>query len=662
MNDLRKKILESDFYKNAYANQSLDSIDLYVSSIQAGLEETSAIFQCPLYEISHEVLESASSGILGIGNKLHYIRYTRIIYAKKVLVKADRVYDYIDSLTSGTLNIDDEILSKPTEVNVRVKRDGIFIKIAPPQGDGKKITDILLIEKELNNVQALSYDIDVIKKASNEQTGEYIQIADWNEGNALNNGSVRINVSNDYMRVFMNITPPTEGGREIDLQDIKELLKTEEVIFGIKEDIIEEALENRIYKSPIIIAEGTAPISGKNAKIEYLINMDKESMSRYIDDVQSIDYKNMSIVENIAKDQPIAKKIDVQYGEEGYTVLGKTIEVVDGKDIEIDDYLGNNVVFDEATSSILASADGQVVITGKKINVEPLLEIASDVGPETGNIDFLGSVLIRGSVLDNYSVRANGNIEVLGSVEKCNIEAKGDIIVKLGIQGHGEGKIKSEGDVIAKFIQFANIHAGGNVIVTEAILNSNVDADDSILLTGKKAMASGGHLRAYNEVNAKTLGSPSAVKTIIETGVLPATRRKLEKLRLEKKEINEMLEELTKNIKSLEKLEKYNKLDENQKVLLKEYRDKNNEAMIRVKEISEEKSKLILEIQSTDVHSKVAASKEALPGVTISIRNADIALRDSYKATTFYEDSGMIQLSNYQETTTNKVYTESKSE
>ncbi len=661
MNDLRKKILKSDFYKDAYANQSLDSTDLYVPSIQAGLEEASAIFQCPLYEVSYEVLESASSGVFGMGNKLHYVRYTRITYAKKMLVKADRIYDYIDSTTSSSLNIHDETLSKSTEISVRVKRDGIFIKVSPPQGDGKKITNIAIIEKELNDVQALDYDINIIKQALSEQTSEYIKVSDWNEGNSLNNGSVRVNVSNDYMRVFMNITPPTISGREMDLQDVKELLNIEEVIFGIKEDVIEEALENRIYKSPIIIAEGTAPTNGKNAKIEYLINMDKESMARYIDDVQSIDYKNMSIVENIAKDQTIAKKIDVQYGEEGYTVLGKTIEVVDGKEIEIADYLGNNVVFDEATSSILSTADGQVVITGKKINVEPLLEIASDVGPETGNIDFLGSVLIRGSVLDNYSVRANGNIEVLGSVEKCNIEAKGDIIVKLGIQGHGEGKIKSEGDVIAKFIQFANIHAGGNVIVSEAILNSNVDADDSILLTGKKAMASGGHLRAYKEVNAKTLGSPSSVKTIIETGVLPATRRKIEKLRLEKTEIDEMLEELNKNIKSLEKLEKYDKLDEDQKVVLKESRETNSDSMIRIKEISEEKSKLILEIQSTDVNSKVSAGKEALPGVTISIRNADISLRDSYKSTTFYEEGGMIQLGNYQESKT-KVDVDSKSE
>ena len=69
MNELRKKILESDFYKEVYDTQDVMSIELEVSSIEAGIEEATAIFQCPVDELSYKVIRDAKKGIFNIGSK-----------------------------------------------------------------------------------------------------------------------------------------------------------------------------------------------------------------------------------------------------------------------------------------------------------------------------------------------------------------------------------------------------------------------------------------------------------------------------------------------------------------------------------------------------------------------------------------------------------------
>ena len=50
MNELKRKILESDFYKDIYNNQNSRSIELEVENLEDGMHQAAAIFQCPVYE------------------------------------------------------------------------------------------------------------------------------------------------------------------------------------------------------------------------------------------------------------------------------------------------------------------------------------------------------------------------------------------------------------------------------------------------------------------------------------------------------------------------------------------------------------------------------------------------------------------------------------
>lgn len=645
MNELKRKILQSDFYKEVYNNKNTRSVELSVASLERGMQEAAAIFQCPIYELSYKVLEEGSKGFFNIGAKPFLVRYTHITYDKSNIGPAIGA-DY----TVGNVNDYNQekvVFNKDTEIIVRVKRDGVFLKVNPPVAEGKRIEDITALEGKLIDAGIKEYDSHLAKKMLHEQTGEYAKVAEWDVGRSGNNAKISYSISDDKMRAYVTVTKPNKGGREMDLQDVKEIMENSGVTFGFQEENVAKCLEEGTFNIPILTAEGRAPVNGQNAKVEYLVNVNKKVIPKYIGEDQSIDYKDLSIVENVEQGQKLARKIPATDGEVGRTVLGVKIETKSGKDIDIKEILGNNVEMSDDGEYILASINGQVVLRGKSLNVEPIFEVSGDVGPETGNISFIGSVVVKGSVSDNYSIKAEGNIDVHGTVGKCDLEAKGDIMVKLGIQGNENSYVKAGGDVIAKFIQFSNVQAGNNVVVTEAILNSNIDADNRIILIGKRASASGGRLRALREVNGKVLGSQAGAVTLIETGISPAKRRAIDDLDKEKEELDNSIEETERNIKSLEQVAKLKKLDDEKKEQLQSYKDQLAQANSRREEVVLEREALNQDIEVEKVESTVSAGKEMLPGVKLVIGSAEFTIRQSYKAITFFEEGGMIQTEKY---------------
>ena len=121
--------------------------------------------------------------------------------------------------------------------------------------------------------------------------------------------------------------------------------------------------------------------------------------------------------------------------------------------------------------------------------VSDILEV-KDVDSSTGDIDYEGSVKINGNVCANFSVRAKGDIEVSGVVEGAYLEAGGDIIITRGMNGMIKGTLKAGGNIVAKFIENAKVHADG-YISTESILHSDVYAASEVLVSGRRGYPEG---------------------------------------------------------------------------------------------------------------------------------------------------------------------------
>ena len=87
----------------------------------------------------------------------------------------------------------------------------------------------------------------------------------------------------------------------------------------------------------------------------------------------------------------------------------------------------------EGNKKLFAADSGNLVYKGGRFNIETTFQISSDVDVKTGNIDFLGDVVIKGSVQEGYTVTAGKSITVLGMVTGATLTAQGDITVKNGV-------------------------------------------------------------------------------------------------------------------------------------------------------------------------------------------------------------------------------------
>lgn len=108
------------------------------------------------------------------------------------------------------------------------------------------------------------------------------------------------------MKAYIKIKPPEGGGKPAGIQEIAFQLKQNGIIFGIKEDVVHTLVENPIYDQNILIAEGMAPINGKNGEIHFLVDIHKDRKPIIMED-GSVNYRDLDYIENVHKGQKLCE-------------------------------------------------------------------------------------------------------------------------------------------------------------------------------------------------------------------------------------------------------------------------------------------------------------------------------------------------------------------
>jgi uncharacterized protein (DUF342 family) len=426
-------------------------------------------------------------------------------------------------------------------------------------------------------------------------------------------------------------------------------MKQYRIYYGVKEEALRDFIDKPIYREKIEAAEGLKPVDGRDAYIQYDFETDQTKIRLREGSNGRVDFKELNIIQNVVQNQPLAKKRPAEEGTQGQTVTGKLIPAKSGKDIVM--LPGNNVHISEDGSTILADINGQVILAGGKVNVEPVLTIEGDVNLKTGNIIFLGTVLVNGNVEDGFTVKAAGNIEIKGTVSKAELDAEGDIIIHQGINAKSEGKIRAGRSIWARFIENASIEAGNMVVASDGIINSQVDAVNRIICQGKRAVIQGGRLRAREEINAKVLGnSTSGTETICEVGSDPQSKLELERFVAQKTRAEKELEDLKLNLQTLINIKKQRKtLPEDKEVQMQEMMEQREILMGEIKKAEKGIHKIQEFLSELTIRGRVSASSKVFPGVRIVIRDAKEDVLTEYKAVTFILENGLIRVSKYEE-------------
>ena len=394
-------------------------------------------------------------------------------------------------------------------------------------------------------------------------------------------------------------------------------------------------------------AKGRPSVNGTDAGLEFKVSIKKDYQLKEKDDGRVDYHEVLGLIENVVEGQILAVKLPPTPGLPGKNIKGEEIPAKSGRDINMP--AGKNVEVSPDGTEAIATINGHVVWTGSKLNVEALYEVRGDVGYETGNIVFVGSVIVHGQVQDGFSIKATGNIEVKGSVGKSFLEAEGDIIVRNGIIGKDEGCVVSEGDIFAKFAENSNLEARRNVVIAEVILHSNIDGGEKIICLGKRGTVFGGRLRAGQEVNVKVLGSPVSTPTDVEVGVNPKTRQKFEELENEITKDKVNFEKIKVGIKTLQKLrEKMGGLPPDKEQIFIQLNNAQNTLMEKLIETEERLSSLKAQLE-VQRGGQVSVMNMTYAGVKITIQNSSLTVKEPYKFSTFYNEGHEIKFKAYEE-------------
>ncbi|MEW6202464.1 MAG: FapA family protein [bacterium] len=524
-------------------------------------------------------------------------------------------------------------------------RNEVQIMIEPPMGKGRKVdlNDVILAIKSVGGGE---FFLDTEKIEQMLSTFRFRDLVTVGE---RRHGRYDIVVSKDRSEAVLTLAPAF-GGNPVEKNDIMRYFQREGIVYGVKEDLIEKMVKEGIYNQPTVIAAGEKPVDGENAHLEFYFDQEEKRARPTVNEEGQVDFRELNLISSVKQDDPLVKKYPSTPGVPGKNIHGEVITPKAGKDVPFPAGL-NCKVNPNDPNLVVAATDGQPKFHTNKVHVIPILDVPGDVDFSTGNINFSGTVNIRGNILSGFTVKAAGDIQIGGTVEVAHIDAGGNISIKQGIVGQDKAIVICRGNLNARFVDKATLFVEGNVYVDESIMYSNLNSAGEVHLSGKKGFIIGGVVRASKFVSANRIGASFQTPTIIEVGGSPTMREELDELEKKIQEAETQEEMLSKSLVTAEKQRQKTGGDigEQQRERATILARDRFSLIARLRAFRERKEDLeekLSMLKSSQL--KVHVRDKVLPGVKIIIKNAVWIARDEVKFTTFYEDENEIRFLPYE--------------
>lgn len=526
-----------------------------------------------------------------------------------------------------------ENTSMDGEVSFVYTDNGVFMNIKYSVGEGKPVT-LEMVNKRIEFKKIRDVNNEAVRSILAEgKTGG--RIAEPQEEYAVDEG-IYIRISLDKMRGYITFEQ-ADGGKQLEYDELKTEMRKGGLTNGIIEEKLNEAFKERIYGKEYTVAEGTPAIDGEDGKVTILIDFKGGGKPEEIDEGY-VDYYSLGKFISVKQGDVLATYKKPTKGKPGRSVTGDFLKCRDGKGVRLP--LGRNVMLAENGTDIVSKVEGVVEYVNGALNVDEVLIINGDVDLSTGNIEFKKNIKIHGSVRPRMLVKAGGSIEVDGIVDSANLEAKGKINIRGGVQGGGKGTITAGEEITAQYIENAIVYSDGDII-SGSIVNSKVECAGYIDVRGQRASIIGGSVKSMLGINCQNAGSNSHIETNLEVGVLPKLKSKVQAL---EKEVAALSKE-TRELRKVEHL-KDEGLNAKQKLIklkmLNEYETKH--AILNQK--SDELESL-RGMMSVNKDSYISVADVANVGTNITINAIQLRLDSRCMNTTFRIVDGDIAYTMY---------------
>lgn len=517
------------------------------------------------------------------------------------------------------------------------KDDGMYITLFCQD---KEFTTYNRVNNYLTSNGILKFDKKALKRAIGLFKPTILKLSD-SQCKEIDE-YIGIDYSEDRVHAYLVFYPRTKGGKEIEITEIYDRVQKEAIVEGLDQGKIEEAVVKKKCFVSYEIATGIEPRECINPSLKYLFKTDLEDVrAPKIKDDGSVDYYSIEIINPVKEGQAIAKISEGIAGENGVTVHGE--EIIAKEPVNVTFRISKNVTVSEDGLTAYASTDGQATLINGKIAVVNMQVIEGDVDAKTGNIAFNGCVAVKGSIRSGFKVEAEGDVQVDGTVEGAIINAKGNVLVKRGIQGMKKGNIVAGGNIIARFVENARVVAMDSVSA-EAILYSNVIARNKIIVKDKKGLIVGGEIYGGQYIECKSIGSAMGANTVVEIGASEITLCKIESLKEQLKGLLVLKKKAIQVVKYCKEND-ISMLSEEQKVKIKKIINKNKSVKQEIEHVK--RSIELLESaynNRNDVDNMILVNGVIYQDVKLTVNGVSLIVRDSQKNIMITEKNEELQI------------------
>lgn len=439
----------------------------------------------------------------------------------------------------------------------------------------------------------------------------------------------------------IRLYPPSSGGREMTKEEVFDLVNQQGIVYGVIEKNITLMLRAKLYCTDILVAKATMPVAGSDAEITYHFDVKKTNTPTLKED-GTVDYHKLDMMERVQEGQLLATLTPEVLGTPGTDVFGNELQPPKVKHLSLKH--GKNIHLSEDSCEMYSDVSGNVSLVEDTVFVTNVYEVPADVGTSTGDIEYDGSVEVKGNVITGFKVEATGDIIVNGAVEGATLISGGKIVLKRGIQGMGKGYMEAKGDVISNFIESSEVKAGGS-ITAEAIMHSKVEANGEVIVEGKRGLIAGGSVSSSVKITAKVVGSTMGTKTDLEVGLDMGLSKRHQLIEKEMEKLSGERDGLLKNISILKKkLKSAGKLSDEKIKLLKSSVGRVQEIGGLMESLTEEYEQIEEELESKQGGGKIIVEDVIYPGAKLTISNVVSHIDSEAKHSCFVRDGADIRI------------------
>lgn len=366
---------------------------------------------------------------------------------------------------------------------------------------------------------------------------------------------ISVSISEDAMQATVELAREAGAGRPLTAEAVSAALAAAGVVRGLDGAAVAEALRIALeggFSPPIVVARGEPPVAGGGSSVKWLVTLPAAGAAVSIREDGRADYKNQNRFVSVAEGTALAEIVlQGAEGRAGFDVAGKVLDPEKAHAVSLSH---DESVREEPTDRgvrLCAARTGELIFDGWNLKINSLHAVAGDVGPGTGNINFLGEVRVSGKICSGYAVLGGQDVLVAETAEGALISSGGKAVIGQGIIGAGKGVVRARKTIEAAFVEQATLLAVEDITIRNGCLACNVKTNGRLRLTGEKGHLIGGVCKARLGIEGANIGSERGSRTEISFGQDYLVMDQIEVTERETEKIKAALLDLDKRIAAL---------------------------------------------------------------------------------------------------------------